>query len=428
MSADFIPKRPHKKSRGGCGTCKSRKVKVGQSPKYQTSVHRFQCDEAKPKCAYCEKRDLTCIYIPKPTKSVSTSQDSHSPVDLLSDLSLGDLVFDFNEDVENIDRSWEMAMVRSPSPPAVYSSIGFLSPTDLRYMHFWSTTTWNTLAVGHWADGVLQMEVPGLAFEFDFLQDCMLGIASLHAQQLLPDPQQAIRQTAIYRAKALSSFRNALTNLKWGSRKYEAALITSLLLVLLCSKDYATDDGELIAVNWLILYRGLSSVINLKSYEDIMKLSVSPIFRRELVPLKESPVIPKVLMNMVREIGPDDPEFPMLICYCKALDALGLLYGQLQETGPGPALSIRVITWPSYIQHDFAIAAQQKRPRVLVIMAFYMVFMRLVRDLWWAEGIAQKEFGKLIRLIDKKWLPYAEIPIRAMMMSTDEEVVEFILK
>ncbi|KAH6717596.1 hypothetical protein BKA61DRAFT_288944 [Leptodontidium sp. MPI-SDFR-AT-0119] len=409
MSADFIPKRPHKKSRGGCGTCKSRKVK---------------CDEAKPKCAYCEKRDLVCIYITKPTKSLSTPSHPQSRTDLLSD----DLLFDFNEDVENIDRSWEMALVRSPSPPAVFSSIGFLSPTDLRYMHHWSTSTWNTLAVGNWADGVLQMEVPSLAFEFDFLQDCMLGIASCHAQQLLPDPQQAQRQTAIYRARALSSFRNALSNLKWGTRKYEAALITSLLLVLLCSKDYAMGDGELIAVNWLILYRGLSTVINLKTYEDIMSLSVSPIFRRELVPLKESPVIPKVLMNMVREVEPDDLDFAMLQCYCKALDALGLLYGQLRETGIGPALSIRVVTWPSYIQHDFAAAAQAKRPRVLVILAFYMVFMRLVRDLWWVDGIAQQEFGTLISLLDRRWLPYVEIPIKAMMMSSDEEVVGLILK
>ncbi|KAK0127925.1 hypothetical protein ONS96_007423 [Cadophora gregata f. sp. sojae] len=411
MSGEFIPKRPHKKSRGGCGTCKSRKVK---------------CDEAKPKCAYCEKRGLVCIYLSKPTKSTPTN--SLSPSDTQTGDFNGDILFDFNEDVETIDRSWEMALLRSPSPQVAIQSVGFLSPTDLRYMHHWSTCTWSTLAVGHWADGVLQMEVPSLAFEFDFLQDCMLGIASLHCQQLLPDPQEAQRQTAIYRARALSSFRNALTNLKWGTRKYEGALITSLLLVLLCSKDYTMGTGELIAVNWLILYRGLSSVINLKTYEDISSLSVSPIFRRELEPLKESPVIPKVLMNMVREIDPSDPDFAMLESYCTALDALGILYGQLREGGTGPALSIRVITWPSYVQHDFAVGAQAKKPRVLVILAFYMVFMRLVRDLWWVDGIAQQEFGTLIRMLDRRWLPYVEIPIKAMMMSTDEEAVELILK
>ncbi|KAH7413444.1 hypothetical protein BKA64DRAFT_354677 [Cadophora sp. MPI-SDFR-AT-0126] len=414
MSGEFIPKRPHKKSRGGCGTCKSRKVK---------------CNEAKPKCAYCEKRDLDCIYTAKPTRSRPTLASSQSPSDKLSGDFSDDILFDFNnQDIETIDRSWEMALLRSPSPQVAIQSTGFLSPTDLRYMHHWSTCTWSTLAVGHWSDGVLQMEIPSLAFGFDFLQDCMLGIASLHAQQLLPDPQQAQRQTAIYRARALSSFRNALTNLKWGTRKYEAALITSLLLVLLCSKDYASDDGELIVVNWLILYRGLSSVINLKTYEDIMSLSVSPIFRRELAPLKESPVIPKVLMNMVREIGPSDPDFAILKCYCEALDALGLLYGQLREGGIGPGLSLRVVTYPSYVQYDFAVAAQAKRPRALIILAYYMVFIRFVRDLWWVDGIAQQEFGTLIRFLDRDWLPYVEIPIKAMMMGTDEEAAELILK
>ncbi|CZT09173.1 related to regulatory protein involved in control of sterol uptake [Rhynchosporium agropyri] len=415
MSSDFIPKRPHKKSRGGCGTCKSRKVK---------------CNEAKPKCAYCEKRDLECVYIARSTKSssIEMSQNSLSPT---SSGSLGDdflFDFDFNEDIEIINRDWEMALVTSSPPPEKLPSIGFLSSVDLRYMHQWSTSTWTTLAVGDWSNEVLRIEVPRLAFEFGFLQDCMLGLASLHQQQLLPDPQQAIRQTTIYRARALSSFRTALADLQWGTRKYEAALITSLLLVLLCSKDYIMDEGELIAVNWLVLYRGLSTVISLKSYEDIQSLSVSPIFRREVAPLKELPVIPKILMRMVREIEPTDPDFLILEHYCSALDALGMLYGQLRESGPGPDLSIRVVTWPSFINHAIASGAQQRRPRVLVILAYYMVFMRLVRDLWWVDGIAQQEFGTLIRLLDKRWLPYVEIPIRAMLMSTDKEVTEFLLR
>ncbi|KAL2066708.1 hypothetical protein VTL71DRAFT_2780 [Oculimacula yallundae] len=422
MSSDFIPKRPHKKSRGGCGTCKSRKVK---------------CNEAKPKCAYCEKRDLECIYIARSTKSSSSSstQSSVSPSFSGDPGDLGDLgdqgddfIFDFNEDVENIDRSWEMAMIGTPAPQTIFPAIGFLTSIDLRYMHHWSTSTWSTLAVGHWSDGVLRTEVPSLAFEFSFLQDCMLGIASLHQQQLLPDPSQAIRQTAIYRSRALSSFRTALSDVQWGTRKYEAALITSLLLVLLCSKDYATEDGELIVVNWLILYRGLSSVINLKSYADIHSLSVSPIFRRERAPLKELPVIPKILVTMMRDIEPTDPDFGILEHYCFTLDALGLLFGQLRESGPGPELSIRVITWPSFIRHDIARAAQQRRPRILVILAYYLVFIRLVRDLWWVDGIAEKEFGTLIGFLDKTWLPYVEIPIRAMMMSTDEEVTEIMLR
>ncbi len=295
-------------------------------------------------------------------------------------------------------------------------------------MHIWSTTTWNSLAVGNWADGVLHMQVPSLAFEHDFLMNTMLGIASLHSQHLLPDPEQARKQTTLYRARALNGFRHALKDIVWGTRKYEAALVTSLLVVILCSKDYEMGDRDLIIIHWLVLYRGLASVINVNSYPALFCLSVSPIFRREIAPLQASPVIPKVLVNMVRDIGPLEPDFELLEHYCKALDALGLLYGQLQEDGVGPGLSIRVITWPSYLTQPFVVAAQETRPRALVILAYYMLFTKLVKGLWWVDGIADREFGTLLRMLNPRWLPFVEIPIEAMTMGSDDEIVELMLK
>lgn len=277
------------------------------------------------------------------------------------------------------------------------------------------------------------MEIPDLAFEHDFLMHTMLGIASLHSQQLLPDSRQAQLQTSIYRARALSSFREALTNLTWGTRKCEAALICSLLVVILCSKDYAED--ELVIVHWLMIYRGLSSVIALGQtspgkdpFPAIQTLSISPIFRREITPLTLTPVIPKILVDMLRGIGPLDPDFWLLESFCKAIDALGILFGQLQEGGVGPALSIRVITYPSYVSNDFAYAAKAKNPRTLVILAYYMVFTKLVKDLWWVVGVADREFGTLLNSLGPKWYPYLEVPMMAMMSNSDEEIVALMLR
>ncbi|KAJ5032983.1 uncharacterized protein L3040_009569 [Drepanopeziza brunnea f. sp. 'multigermtubi'] len=410
MSSDFIPKRPHKKSRGGCGTCKLRKVK---------------CDEAKPKCSYCEKRSLICIYIFRPTKA-----QLPAPPDLSSTSPDSNALLNSEDGVEDIERSWDLTV--GPSFPAVDSSLGILSPTDLRYMHHWSTSTWKTLAVGNWADNVLKTELPSLAFEHNFLMNTMLGIASLHSQQLLLDPRQAQVETSMYRAKALRQFREALQDISFGSRKYEAALICSLMVVILCSKDYPLDDGELIIVNWLIMYRGLSSVISFGPGRDpfaaIRSLSVFPIFRREVEPLTIPPVIPKILVNMLRKIGPRDPDFGILESLCKALDALGILFGQLQESGVSPSLSIRVITYPSYVSNEFAYAAQAKRPRTLVILAHYMVFIKLVRDLWWVDGIAEREFRTLLGSLGPEWYPYVEVPMMAMMSNSDEEIMALMLQ
>ncbi|KAI6716793.1 hypothetical protein JHW43_000745 [Diplocarpon mali] len=407
MASEFIPKRPHKKSRGGCGICKARKVK---------------CDEVRPKCSYCNKRGFTCVFVPPAVKSLPTPPDSQSATPLNTTT-----VPEFEEGVENIHRD-DWGLIMSPSSPAVNSSIGILSPTDLRYMHHWSTSTWNSVAVGNWADGVLKMAVPSLAFDHDFLLNTMLGIASLHSQHLLPYPRQAQIQTSIYRARALKGLRNALTDITCGSRKYEAGLITSLMVTILCSRDEIAGEGELTIVQWLILYRGLNTIILLRDYDALNNLSVSPIFRREIAPLKTAPLIPTILVDMLREIGPLDPDFELLEYLCQALDALGLLFGQLKEDGLGPALSIRVITYPSYCPNEFALAAQNRRPRALVILAYYMVFTKLVKDLWWVEGIAEREFGTLLCMLGPEWYAYVEVPVQAMMTNSDYDVVELMLK
>ncbi|PBP23771.1 C6 zinc finger domain protein [Diplocarpon rosae] len=368
MPSEFISKRPHKKSRGGCGTYSQL-----STPLHNTAVPGLE------------------------------------------------------EKVEDIHR-YDWDLTTSPSSPAINSSIGILSPTDLRYMHHWSTSTWNSVAVGNWADGVLRMAVPSLALDHDFLLNTMLGIASLHSQHLLPDPRQAQIQTGIYRARALKGLRNALTDITCGTRKYEAGLITSLMVTILCSGDGTVDEGELIIVQWLILYRGLNSIILLRDYDALNNLSVSPIFRREIEPLKTAPIIPQILVDMLREISPLDPDFELLEYLRQALDALGSLFGQLREDGLGPALSIRVITYPSFCPKEFALAAKNRRPRALVILAYYMIFTKLVKDLWWVEGIAEREFGTLLGMLGPEWLSYVEVPIQAMTARNDYDVIELMLK
>jgi hypothetical protein len=99
------------------------------------------------------------------------------------------------------------------------------------------------------------MTVPQLAFENDFLLNGILGIASLHMQNILPNPEKARQQTDIYRARALSGFRQAVTRLHLNSQSYNAALIMSLLLVVLCAKDFTSDVGDLGIIHWLLLLR-----------------------------------------------------------------------------------------------------------------------------------------------------------------------------
>lgn len=136
-------------------------------------------------------------------------------------------------------------------------------------MHHWSTCTWNTIAVGAEQNSLLLTDVPQLAFKNEYLLHCILGIASLHQEVLDPTSTEHSKTTVGYRARALSGFREALSGTDGKTLDWEAALMMALLLLILCSKDRNKGADDLTIVNWLHLYRGLSAIINVRSYEDI---------------------------------------------------------------------------------------------------------------------------------------------------------------
>lgn len=314
-------------------------------------------------------------------------------------------------------------------PPTLVTSAGSLSLTDMRLLHHWSTLTCNTVAVGEAANKTLQTVVPQLAFENDFLLNGILGIASLDIERLSLDSQDMQKQTAIYRGRAVADFRRALARIEPGTRSYEAALVMSILLVVLYSPNPPADEEELIIIKWLIFYRGLSVVINMTSFPKIvMAGSVGPFFRRHLTELKIGPVVPKILVSMLQEVDIMDPDFLMLEYYCKVLDDLGILYASLQQDGLGPELYIRVVSWCSYVGQEFTTCATERRPRAIVIMAHYLVFIKVIKGLWWLEGIPDRDIGRIVKSLGPRWLSYLEVPLQASMMTDKDEIAALLLR
>ena len=275
---------------------------------------------------------------------------------------------------------------------------------------------------------VLRFAMPELAFESDFLMIGILGIASLHRQRLLPDAGDTQKQTDLYRFRALSSFRKAVAAFGPDSPNYEATLVMSILLVVLCSQDYNPDDGELTIVRWVVLYRGLSALFTLRPLSEIVNSRVYPVFQRQLTELTSIPVVPTILMNMLATVHRLDPDYAELPHYCKILDAIGMLYASLREDGLGANLSIRVVSWPSFGSDPFAKFAKENRPRALVILAHYLVFIKLVKGIWWIEGMADREIKAISKLVGPKFAPYMQVPLQAAEMTNLEEIASLMLR
>jgi hypothetical protein len=114
--------------------------------------------------------------------------------------------------------------------------------------------------------------------------------------------------------------------------------------------------------------------------------------------------------------------------YCKVLDTLGILYASLKQDGLGPELYIRIVSWCSYIDQEFTDCATQRRPRALIIMAYYLVFIKVIKGLWWLEGIPDRDIGRILKTLGPRWTPFLEVPLQASMMADKGEIAALLLR
>ncbi|ESZ90389.1 hypothetical protein SBOR_9225 [Sclerotinia borealis F-4128] len=405
MATVFTTKRPHKKSRAGCQTCKTKKIK---------------CDEAKPKCSHCDIRKLSCHYLEKPAKANVTSSRTDPKLNTsLEKRGTHDMP------VHAVEISWDFR--NSPFPP-IATATKVLSMMDVRMMHHYSTYTGQIVALGPEACHVMQVAVPSLAFENEFLMNGMLGLASLHNQHLLPQNEEHKRQTALYRAKALRDYRNAVMTVTKDSKNYEAVLVMALLLVVLASGD-RDDKDELTVVNWMGLYTGLRLIVSMKTPDGGFNTttSVGPLFVRNLNDLLTIPMVPTALTDMLY-MDPSDQDFGDLEVYCQTLDALGNLYASLRQDELGEPLYIRIISWPSFTPVEFTDLVKSKRPRALVICAYYMSFIKLVSGLWWLEGLADHDIFAIIKTLGPDWNHILCVPLEILQTQDKQRIVDILLR
>ena len=318
-----------------------------------------------------------------------------------------------------------------PNPASsIVSAAGNLSVTELRLIHHWSTSTFRDIFVvsSPVTDDILRNQLPDLAFRNGFLMHGVLGAASLHMQQLLPDPRQLRKRTDFYRARALREFRQALNHIAPHGESFDAALIMSLLVVILCSQDYVADQDETTSIRWLSLYAGLRSIIRIRYPAGATKKELSPLLCRQLTDIRVTPVLPTILVNMVRMIDYTDPDYKGLEAYCHVLDIIGELYASLSQGGLCNDLYVRALTFCSHPSDVFSIYAKQKRPRALVILMYYLCFLKLIPGVWWIKGIAQTDMSIIATTIDHKWWPYMDIPLRIKEMTDNQEIADLLLK
>lgn len=281
-------------------------------------------------------------------------------------------------------------------------------------------------------DDILKVQIPKHAFECPFLMDCILGVVAMQLQLRGGVSVEAARNVR-YRASAFEGYRKAITGigtLDAGAPRVALAAC-SLLLAVLSSHMFREEGaaGRLYIVDWVVVWRGINLMINAVSPRVLWELGLAELFFRPEIDLNEAAFhVPESLLAMVGAIDRDDPEYTNDTTYYEALKYLGSLYAGLLTDEFGAMTDLRIITWFTLVPADFIELVRQRSPRALVILAYYSVFVKTVRDIWWVTGIGDRGIREISEhLADGNWSSYLALPRAALLLDSCLDVARLLL-
>ena len=177
--------------------------------KYQQQSNTIQCDEQRPTCGPCTKRELTCHFQPN-----TGFENGQSPSDGAIDPLLRE---------------------RSHGPlPA--------RTLELKLLHHFITSAYKTFYPRESDVHCWQVHIPDMAFEHTFLLDGLLAMSALHLAHLEAGAKKSWLQTALrYQDLTLAGLNKALCRIS--SENCEAVAVCSIFVLVLSIAIPGTGAG-----------------------------------------------------------------------------------------------------------------------------------------------------------------------------------------
>ncbi|CAM1508902.1 Fc.00g026410.m01.CDS01 [Cosmosporella sp. VM-42] len=397
------PRIGHRKSKGGCRLCKSRKVK---------------CDESRPRCGWCLHRGVPCFY-----DSDSLAQTVPANYEVPSSSHFGD----------------DSSFSNTPSSNSAGSGA-----TDYAYderlslfllHHFTSVVTpsFPTEQISAmrrlYAGDMVQ-----IAFTHDFLLNAILSVSAQHlhlaSRGILKVQSPSSTETTIipppfihvdfalvhsqHLGRAIIGQRDALVSLQ-----PENALAVFYASVLLCiatiqsirqTVQLQTDYKP--PIEWLIVSKGVATVSyaalpNLPPQSAIEFLaSLDGVDYLKHTELLYDPVNATELRGLLDFVDDTTAESKEDLVSCQAALALiGGIYNAIILREPAAQICRRLMAFGPLAPPLYVTSVKQRQPRALSILAQFMAMTKIAEreGYWWFHGVADREIHGLKSLLPSKW-------------------------
>ncbi|KAI0555688.1 hypothetical protein F4679DRAFT_577813 [Xylaria curta] len=400
----YLSKRPHRKSRAGCKQCKKRKVK---------------CDEAKPACKACTLRKEQCVYpnAPPPTLLPAAPHSPSSSTDPLPRQARRQSIESADSETPYLDREMIPVITEPLFVPEQAADV-----IDMKMLWFYTAYSFQAFSINAGrspaVDFALKIKIVEHAFRSPFLMDTLKALSALHLRSLnQPVPNHKLIE---YQARAFQGYRNAIETAN--PVDFPALLGCSLFTIAMSSQTFRDPNGKrLFIVDWIAMWRGIGLIIELISPQAVKDSGLAAMFYRPPIDLeKATQYIPNNLLFMVTSIRHGDADYDHQKQYYELLKYLGSLYMELIEHGFGPVLDLRIMTLFTFCPRPLLALAKQLRPRMLVILAYWLCFVNILRSgSWWMQGLTP-QIGQIIEEVGDQWEHLMRVP--RMVMETNDTV------
>jgi hypothetical protein len=182
-------------------------------------------------------------------------------------------------------------------------------------------------------------------------------------------------------------------------------------------------------IDWMVVWKGIGLIVDLISVPALVASGLQALFYRPPVKLEETAnACPNHLLFMISSIPEHDPDYQDREAYYATLKHLGSLFGNLRTGGMNPIMGLRIVTAFTFVPGRFVELARIRRPRTLVILAYYAMFFKLIPVVWWTVGIGQRTLKDICKHLGPDWHHLLRAPMMTIHVDDPTAISRLILE
>ncbi|APA08617.1 hypothetical protein sscle_04g033870 [Sclerotinia sclerotiorum 1980 UF-70] len=394
-------RRPHKKSRYGCKSCKARRLK---------------CDETKPTCANCTKSDIACEYLFLPFSKPSLSGPVAKKLPIPTPTTVTRRNAHFSRPVPCNPISFSF-------PTSVNSSLSDADKLlEFRlFQHFVNITDVSQIV----SVCKISLWVIQLACRHRSIMDALLGVSAFHLRSsfssasspfptsTIPESKferDVIRASHHYMGRAIAAHRKLVIEEGVTERTGDAVLGSCLFIMYHAAGSqkflgYAhpstlslhnnTDAQNFrVPLHWFVPMKSLKDMMNLAGtyvQDEGMRAQIQweeAILRVLLLQNETSPDSendhPTTFNFLFDDLPLDAPDYKI---YALCTNYLNII--------AGGKIAKFILKFPALVPLRFVELLKEKDMRVMGIVGYFLMLMKradIEKKLWWMKGAVENDW------------------------------------